>query len=123
MDRIGGLYDTKGRNELNRVLNQLTDEKAEKVELGTFKNTDGVVVELVKTRDQLMELWVQLQDPTLARTFREGMKWTDEMIAAVQDKISEVDLELARWFLETNYPAYGKELLPYYRAKFHLDSP
>ena len=117
--KLGELFDAKSRNELNTVLNELSTDK---IELGVFKNTDGVEVTLSLTRDQLTERWMQLQDPTLERTFREGMKWTDEMMAAVEDKIYESDSKMAQWLMN-NYQTYGNELQSYYREKFHMDLP
>jgi len=119
ISQIKELFDTQNRRQLNALLNQISDDK---IDLGIFKNTDGVEVKLSLTRDQLIERWMQLQDPTLERTFREGMKWTDEMMAVVQDKIPEADLEIARWLMNT-YQTYGKGLQPYYQAKFHMDLP
>ena len=57
---------------------------SKEINLGKFKNADGVDVELVFTKDELIKRWMELQDPTLAESLAEGNKYTPKIIANKQ---------------------------------------
>ena len=118
-DKVKEIYNTKGRRELNDLLDNLTTEE---INLGTFETTDGKQVTLTLTKDQIIEKYMQLQDPTLEETFRIGMKWSDEMISAVRDSMTSEDLQYAQWILNF-YQEYGKTIKPTFEAKFHIPFP
>ncbi|MDP2730545.1 MAG: hypothetical protein Q8O55_08675, partial [Dehalococcoidales bacterium] len=93
--RIAGV---KTKREANTLLNQWHDEV---IDLGEFKNTDGETVRLRMTRGQMQKKYMEMQDTTLDRTFREGMKWTDKMVNAVGEAMTDTDIAWADW--QMNY--------------------
>ncbi|GAG33617.1 unnamed protein product, partial [marine sediment metagenome] len=117
--KVKEIYDVPGR-ELNGFLGRLINEK---INLGTFATTEGQKVTLSLTKDQIIQKYLELQDPTLDETFRIGMKWTDEMIGAVKDSMTAEDLNYATWLSNQYVQSYGKTIKPVYEAKYHTPFP
>lgn len=91
--------------------------------LGKFKNADGNTVEIKLSQNEAYKKWMELQDPTLTRTFDEGMHWTDEMKKAVEKYILPDTKKWAEWQLNTFYPQYYKTVNAVFRVKYGVDMP
>jgi len=118
--KVQEIYGVKGRRELNSFLGRLIREK---ISLGTFANTEGQSSTLSLTKDQIIQKYLELQDPTLDETFRIGMKWTDEMINAVKDSMTAEDLQYATWLSNQYVQNYGKTIKPVFENKYHIPFP
>lgn len=119
-DKVKGIYGVEGRRELNSFLGRLTSEK---INLGKFANTEGQQATLTLTKDQIIQKYLEMQDPTLDETFRVGMKWTDEMMSAVKDSMTAEDLQYAAWLSNQYVSSYGKTIKPAFEAKYHIPFP
>ena len=117
--KVKEIYGFKKGREFNHFLSRFIKEK---ITLGTFATTENKMVVLSLTKDQIVEKYLQLQDPTLAETFSIGMKWTDEMIGAVKDSMTAEDIKFADWMLSF-YREYGQTIKPHYEAKYHQPWP
>ena len=81
---------------LNAQLNKISTEE---VDLGTFKNLDGVEVNLKYTKGQLISAYQAIQDPTLDTTFSDGMRWTEEMRQAVANSLTQEEKAWSDWMM------------------------
>lgn len=117
--KVREIYEFKSNRELGQFLSHFSKEK---ISLGTFVTTEGKTVTLSLTKDQIVEKYLQLQDPTLDETFRIGMKWTDQMMSAVKDSMTAEDIKLAEWLLDF-YQEYGQTIKPHFEAKYHIPWP
>lgn len=100
-------------------------------DVGTYINQDGETVTLQMSRAEARKLYMEMQDPTLADSFREGNKYTFDgdvgpMDKSTQQLISEFltaeDKEFCEWQLQF-YRDYGKRTNEFYREKFGMDMP
>jgi len=119
-DRVKEIYGIKGRGELHKFLGRLATDK---IDIGTFVNTEGKQLKLSLTKDQIIQKYLELQDPTLDETFRVGMKWTDEMMSAVRDSMTADDIEYANWLSKQYVNDYGKTIKPAFEEKYHIPLP
>jgi hypothetical protein len=131
---IARIFGVSSDSEINSVINGLQ----QKVKLGPFLNADGVEVELVGgkkdplTRDALIKKWMEMQDPTLRATFEgkvdektgniSGMRWTDEIMQAVEAELTTEEQAYGRWMLDF-YRKYYKGVNEVYRRHYNIDLP
>lgn len=85
------VYNLKNDRQMVKMLQQDAQEQ----NLGTFENARGQNVELIITRAQARKRIMEIMDPTLADTIYniEGMAWTEEMVAAIRDFLTDADFE------------------------------
>jgi len=117
--KLSEIYHVDKTQELSHILNGLQQEK---VNLGTFKNADGVEVSLNLTKEQIMKKYQELLDPTLDDTFKNGMKWTDEMISAVNNSLTPQEKAWADYQIEF-FQDYYDSINPIYRELYGIDLP
>ena len=117
--KVKEIFGIEKKQELNAFLNSL---KGQDVDIGTFKNTDGVSVHLKLTKEQLMKKYQELQDITLDNTFRNTMKWTDEMMDAVNDSLTDKEKSWADYHMEF-YQTYYDTVNDVYREYYGVDLP
>lgn len=113
------IFEVKSRRSLSRLLNKM---KTEKIDLGTFKNLDGEEVRLRLTKEQIMQKYAELLDPTLEDTFREGMRWTPEMERAIVDNLTEKEKKWVAWHMDF-YQKYYDTINEVYREIYGVDLP
>jgi len=113
------IFGVKGRRELNAILSRL---KNEKVNLGTFRNLDGEPIKLELTKGQIMQKYLEMQDPTLTDTFRDGMRWTDKIMEAIKKSLTPKEKRWADWHKEF-YQMYYNTINPVYRYFYGIDLP
>ncbi len=79
----------------DRQMIKKLQQDAEEHSLGTFENAKGQQVDLIMTRAQARKRIMEVMDPTLIDIIynREGMAWTEEMVAAVRDWLTDADFE------------------------------
>ena len=109
----------KKDKDLNRELNLMA---ADNLSIGPFVNGRGVTVTLKMNRTQLVAKYMQLQDPTLEETFKDTMAWTDVMITAVENKMTEQDIRIADSLMDF-YNHYYDGVNEVYREIFNIDMP
>lgn len=113
-------YGVKDVSSLNRILN---DNQHKEINLGTVKANDGTVIKDWKlTKNQMMAKYIQNQDPTLAETFHDGMKWSTEMLTAIANNLTEQDAKFADSVM-TFYSDYYKSINEVFREKYGVDLP
>ena len=127
IENIQRIFETKNKAEVNDVLNELN----ESVTLDPMLNADGVEIRLEMTRDQLIKKYMELQDPTLAATFEGGidkngnpygMRWTPEIIDAVESELTPNEKRYALWQLSF-YRKYYNSVNAVYRHVYGVDLP
>jgi len=72
-----------------RDILKATQELRKEIDLGEFKNAKGDKVHLVLTKEQILKKYMQLLDPTLEKTFDEGMLYTQEIKDAINNSVTE----------------------------------
>jgi len=94
------------------IKNTLRNMSSEKVNLGKFKNADGVEVEFTGlTKGQILKKYQEMQDPTLDKTFTMGMKWTQEIKDAFTNALSTQERAWGDYlmqFLRDYYPSINE---------------
>lgn len=106
--------------DTNAKVNKWINGLYEEVEVGTFKDADGNEVTLKGTRNELLKKYMQLQDPTLQRTFDDGMKWTPEIREAVTNALTPQERAVANTLLNF-YADYWSGINEVYRAYYGVD--
>lgn len=104
-----------------KLYNKFTDDQVES-EIGFFINANGDEVVLSMSKAQLRKRFMELQDPTLEKTFREGMAYTDEMVVAIEEQLSDEDKAFAFAQLDF-YRDYYDKVNKVYREMFNIDLP
>lgn len=111
--KVMEIFGIKKNAEFNRMLTKLKDEP---VNLGIFKNSDGVEIDLNSkkiagresiTKGKLIKKYQELQDPTLEKTFTDGMKWTQEIKDAVINSLTPQEKAYADWQMQFYRDYYG----------------
>lgn len=77
-----------------------------KISIGTFKNSSGKTVELIFTKGELIQRWMELQTDSLSETFKKTMFYTDEMISAITNNLNTQDIKFGTFILNDFYPNY-----------------
>lgn len=95
---------------------------SEEINLGTFKNRDGIEQELVMTKDEIIKRWMELQDLTLQESFIEGNRYTPEIIEAIENTMTDQDKKFAQNQFEM-YLRQWEEINPVYRELYGVDLP
>jgi len=111
-------YDLKTNRQLIRKMN----EDVSIIPLGAFVDSENKVVELDMSRAQLRKRWMELQDPTLRETFIEGMSYTEEMINAIENEMSEADKVFANAQLKF-YQDYYDSVNEVYKKIYGINLP
>ena len=109
--------------ETNRQLKKkLVEQGKEKV---VFKGEDskGHQVELEYSELEAADLYMKLQDPTLAKTFEKTMRYSPEMYKAIDKAVSPELKAYADWLIEEHYPVVRKEMAPVYEGKYGVKMP
>lgn len=141
MRKISGIMEhTKKVNQAYKdIFNLKTDKQLIKKcnedsiveDIGTYTNQDGETITLQMSRAEARKLYMEMQDPTLADSFREGNKYTFEGDVSKADKSTEQlvkefltpeDKKFCEWQLQF-YQEYGKRTNVFYREKFGMDMP
>jgi hypothetical protein len=118
-EALSRIYGAKMGRPLAQVIGRM---RRDKIDLGTFPDTDGISQHLVLSKSQIIQKYLEMQDPTLDETFRDGMKWTDEIMSAVRSSMTKEDIEFANWLTEF-YQEYGQTIKPVFEAKYHIPFP
>jgi len=120
---LARIYNVKKGRQLWQTLRRM---KHDKIDLGTFINAANEKVDISLTKGQIIQKYLEMQDPTLDETFRnpapDGMKWTDEIMTAVRGAMTKEDIEFANWLTEF-YQEYGKTIKTVFEDKYHIPFP
>jgi hypothetical protein len=120
-------FGAKNAREGMKALNNLKEE----TDLGAFTNADGETVNLKLNREQIIKKYMEMQDPTLEATFKGGidengkkwgMRWTDTMIDAVANSLTEQERAWADFHLDF-YRGYYDSVNEVYRQMYGVDLP
>ena len=105
----------------HELIKQFQDDTTE-VSLGIFTNEYGENVELIFTKAEARKRWMEIQDPTLDDTFREGMGYTEDMLKAINDFLTPKDKEFALKQLDF-YNDYYDAINKVYRDIYGVNLP
>ena len=105
--------DVKNKRALRRIVNE---NKMESVNI-SFIDTTGKKVSRDLTPNQVYKKWMELQDPTLRRTFTEGMKWGDPMPPKIKGVADDLVNQARKYksaddFIEFNKNEVNKSSIP-----------
>jgi len=78
-------FEATSKKDVMKIARKLRED----IDLGTFKNSKGDSVHLVLNKEQIMKKYMQLDDPTLDKTFEEGMLYTEEIKNAIRGAVSK----------------------------------
>ena len=78
-------FEITHRKQVTKICQKLREE----VDLGEFKNSEGDKVHFVLTKEQILKKVMQLDDPSLEPTFKEGMFYTEEIEKAFRDSVTK----------------------------------
>jgi len=111
-------YDIKSDRDMLRKMRSDTVEES----LGSFKDTQGKMQDLVFSKAEARKRWMELQDPTLKDTFVKGMYYTEEMIDVIDNSLSAEDKILAQKEFDF-YQEYYKTINPIYSDIYGINLP
>lgn len=97
-------------------------EDAQEVSLGTFKDGQGHVTEIIYTKAEARQAWMEMQDPTLDETFELGMFYTNKMKEAINNFLTPQDKAFAQKQLNF-YQDYYKEINKIYGSIYGVHLP
>lgn len=118
-DAISQAYGIKNQGaDIHKQLGNLS----EIVELGTFKNAEGVEGKLEMTRDELIKRWMEMQDDTLTESLIDGNKYTREIMDAIEGAMTINDKKFANKQFEL-YEKQWRKLNPVYSEMYGVDLP
>lgn len=84
---VSNIYNIKNTtNSIHKLVHKISTEKV-------------VIDDMKMTRDELIKRYMEIQDPTLEQSFRDGNNYTDETFKAIEDTISPKDKAFAEWQL------------------------
>jgi hypothetical protein len=106
----------------NRQFMFQIENDSEAVELGTFTDLNGNQVILEMSKAEARKRYMEMQDPTLATTFTEGMSYTDAMKAAITNFLTPQDKNFAQAQLDF-YQRYYDGINEVYRDIYGVDLP
>lgn len=110
------IYGVEGTRAMEKELQAMNEEH----DLGSFPETEGQP--LMMSRNQAMKIWQWAQDPTLDSTFREGMGWSDKMLYAVADILTDADIAWAQYQMDF-YQEYYESVNGVYKEMYGIDMP
>jgi len=125
--KFSEIFNLKTRSQINKALNNLKQT----IDIGTFVNADGDKIRLKLTKEQIIKKYLELQDPTLERTFSGGvnkdgtswgMRWTDEIISAINNSLSSQEKAWADYHMQF-YQEYYSSVNEVYRDTYNVDLP
>ncbi len=114
-----GIFKTNDNTKIDSILKAMRNDT---LDLGTFKNVAGNNVNLKLTKGQAIKKYQELLDPTLDPTFRDTMKWTDEMMDAVRNSLTPEERAWADWQLQF-YREYYDSINQVFRKMYGVDLP
>ena len=85
------------------LMKQLNSDETTLIGLGSFTHSDGVYRNLdIKTRAELRKRFMELKDPQLRESMlaKEGNAYTEDIIAAIENEMTEIDHRLVDAQLE-----------------------
>ena len=118
-DKAMEILGAADKGELNKILDKM---ETDKINLGVLKSSDGQDLELEFTANELIAFNQWGQDPSLSRTFTEGMKWTPEIEKAIGDALTTEQKALSDYMM-TEYQAFWERWNPVHRAKYGVNLP
>jgi hypothetical protein len=104
--------DALNLNSERALLKQLQRDETERVDMGSYLHSDGKhrLLDGVKTRAELRKRVMELRDPSLVESFKspDGNAYTDEIIQALNDRMTEEDFRLIDAQLEFYEEYYAR---------------
>jgi hypothetical protein len=97
-------------------------EDSRPIDLGMFTDLEGNSIPLEITRAEARKRYMEFKDPTLDRTFTEGMAYTEAMKAAIVDILTPQDKAFAEAQMAF-YQEYYNGINDVYRDLYGVDLP
>lgn len=103
--RIFGIQKDRLRNKL------MNEQEHNKIDLGSFTNSDGKIRNLSYTKSELFDLYLSFKDDVKIEEFKNNNRFTDEMINAIRTNLTSSEVEWCNWiseFLDTYYESINE---------------
>ena len=110
MDIFYKTYDLETTGAANKKMREM--QKME--ELGEFTLRNGVEKTINLNRLQMIAKWMQWQQTHTKIRLRQGNQWTDEIMAAITNKLTAQDKQIGRFLIDKYYPAFAEKAGPIY---------
>lgn len=118
-DAMHRIYKAENDTELLELIHDLGSV----VDLGPTEFADGKQgTEFKISRDQAIKKWMELQDPTLAERFSEGLNWGPAVIDKITNFLRPEDIEFGKFQLDF-YRQYYAEINQVYSKEHGIDLP
>jgi hypothetical protein len=111
-------YEAVSKRDILKITQKLREE----IDLGEFKNSEGSKVKLVLNKEQIIKKVMQLDDPSLELTFKEGMLYTEEIENALRKALSKKDLAWIKGQREV-YDYMWKRINPVFEKMYGIHFP
>lgn len=108
--------------EKNSEILSLIGDMQKRIDLGKIVHTDGVERTLEISRGEAVQMYMWLEDPTLAETFSEGLKWGPEVIDSVKGILKPEDIKMGDALLEF-YRNYYEDVNKVFSKEYGTDLP
>lgn len=107
-----------------KILRRINKDQTEQLDLGTFTHSDGKRRRIIMTRAEARKRWMELQDPQLREvlTNEKGNKYTEEIISAIQNELTDEDVRIAQAQLDF-YKDYYNRINKVYRERHGINLP
>ena len=93
-DAVSVAYGVKQGSQF-KIAGKIADLQKE-INLGTFKNLDGVEGELIMTKDQIIKRWMEMRDTSIIASLVDGNRMSMPMLKAINNAMTEQDKVFAR---------------------------
>lgn len=117
-----GIMQSYGLKEPKEIL-ALYEDLAKKVVQEDVPMADGKKMTLDLTRDEAIQIYMWLQDPTLEGSFETGLNMGPEAQRAAISILTENDKKFADWMFENYYRPQYDEINKVFSAEFGVDMP
>ena len=101
---------------------KITKKLREEIDLGEFENSEGSKVKFTLNKEQIIKKVMQLDDPSLEPTFKEGMLYTEEIENALRGALSKKDMAWVKGQREI-YDYMWKRINPIFEEMYGIHFP
>ena len=111
-------FESTSKKDIMKTCQKLREE----VDLGEFKNSEGSLVHLVLTKEQILKKVMQLDDPSLASTFEDGMLFTEEIEEAFRKSVTPKEMAYIKGIKEV-YDYMWERINPIFEEMYGIHFP
>lgn len=117
-----GIKESYGLTKDKEILG-LYQDLAQEVKIPDVVMADGTKKTLEITRDEAIQMYMWMQDPTLEGSFVTGLNMGPQALEAVKSVLTPEDLKFAKWMFEGYYRPQYDQINPVFQKEFGVDLP